>query len=87
MKKLMTILAAAVLFLVPQSINAQGRRPEAPLPKWEGLADTPQMGWSSWNKFQTEINEKLIKETADQMVELGLVDALAVEVVCQSLHS
>lgn len=19
--------------------------------KWEGLADTPPMGWSSWNKF------------------------------------
>ena len=55
--------------------GAQNRRPDAPLPKWEGLADTPQMGWSSWNKFQTEINEKLIKDIADKMVELGLVDA------------
>ncbi|MDO5442481.1 MAG: glycoside hydrolase family 27 protein [Bacteroidia bacterium] len=74
MRKLL-LFTALVMLLVPQSINAQQRKPDAPLPKWEGLAETPQMGWSSWNKFQTEINEKLIKETADQMVELGLVDA------------
>lgn len=43
--------------------------------KWEGLAKTPQMGWNSWNKFATDINEDLIKATADQMVALGLVDA------------
>jgi len=43
--------------------------------KWEGLADTPQMGWNSWNKFHCDINEDLIKATADKMVELGLVDA------------
>ena len=72
MKK--TLLIAALL-LAAFTVGAQKRRPDAPLPKWEGLADTPQMGWSSWNKFQTEINEKLIRETADKMVELGLVDA------------
>lgn len=38
------------------------------------LAATPQMGWSSWNKFAFNINEKVLKETADKMVELGLVD-------------
>ena len=76
MKKISIIAAAIAILMVSQVSDAQDRRrPDAPLPKWEGLADTPQMGWSSWNKFQTEINEKLIKETADQMVELGLVDA------------
>lgn len=39
------------------------------------LAQTPQMGWSTWNKFATGINEELLKATADKMVELGLVDA------------
>lgn len=73
--KRIVLCIAALAFLVPLNLDAQRRKPDAPLPKWEGLADTPQMGWSSWNKFQTEINEKLIKETADQMVELGLVDA------------
>ena len=57
------------------TVSAQQRRPDFPLPKWEGLAETPQMGWNSWNKFATDINEELIKATADKMVELGLVEA------------
>ncbi len=43
--------------------------------KWEHLADTPQMGWSTWNKFQGNINEDIIKGIADAMVETGLKDA------------
>lgn len=39
------------------------------------LAATPQMGWNSWNKFACNIDEKLIRETADAMVKLGLKDA------------
>ncbi|XP_038892678.1 alpha-galactosidase-like isoform X1 [Benincasa hispida] len=37
-----------------------------------GLALTPPMGWNSWNHFQCNINENLIKETADAMVSSGL---------------
>ena len=43
--------------------------------KWEHLADTPQMGWSTWNKFQGNISEDIIKGIADVMVETGLRDA------------
>ncbi len=43
--------------------------------KWEGLADTPQMGWSTWNKFQGNISEDIIKGIADAMVTTGLRDA------------
>ena len=43
--------------------------------KWEHLADTPQMGWSTWNKFQGNISEEVIKGIADAMVESGLKDA------------
>lgn len=43
--------------------------------KWEHLADTPQMGWSTWNKFQGNITEDIIKGIADAMVETGLRDA------------
>lgn len=43
--------------------------------KRDGLALTPPMGWNSWNNFGTDINEKLIKETADAMVEKGFVEA------------
>ena len=37
-----------------------------------GLGLTPQMGWNSWNKFGCNINENLIKQTADKIVEMGL---------------
>jgi alpha-galactosidase len=38
-----------------------------------GLGIVPQMGWNTWNKFGCEINEDLIKQTADQLVQIGLV--------------
>lgn len=43
--------------------------------KWEGLALTPPMGWSSWNKFGEDINEDQIKAIADALVSTGLRDA------------
>lgn len=43
--------------------------------KFEGLALTPPMGWNSWNTFEVNINEDLIKETADIMVKSGMRDA------------
>ncbi|KAJ0695121.1 putative alpha-galactosidase [Helianthus annuus] len=39
-----------------------------------GLAQTPQMGWNSWNYFACNINETLIKETADALISTGLAD-------------
>ncbi len=35
----------------------------------------PPMGWNSWNTFGRNIDEKLILETADAMVENGLLEA------------
>ena len=35
----------------------------------------PAMGWNSWNTFTWDINEKLIRETADKIVENGYRDA------------
>jgi len=40
-----------------------------------GLARTPPMGWNSWNAFETNVDEKLIKETADAIVTTGMKDA------------
>lgn len=39
------------------------------------LAPTPPMGWMTWNLFQGNISDKLIRETADAMVEEGFADA------------
>lgn len=34
----------------------------------------PPMGWNSWNHYKCDINETLIKRTADLLVETGLKD-------------
>lgn len=39
------------------------------------VAQTPPMGWSSWNLFASKISEDLIKEIADAMKKSGLADA------------
>ena len=40
-----------------------------------GEAATPPMGWSSWNTFRNNIDEKLIYDTAVALKESGLADA------------
>ena len=36
------------------------------------LAQTPPMGWNSWNKFGCNVSDKLIREMADAMVSSGM---------------
>ncbi len=43
--------------------------------KFEHLALTPAMGWNSWNHFACNIDEKLIRATADAMVSSGMQEA------------
>lgn len=57
-----------VVFVVFFSINTFSQ-------KFEGLAETPPLGWNSWNTFATDINEELVKGIADKFIELGLKDA------------
>ena len=40
-----------------------------------GLALTPPMGWNSWNTFQCDVDEELIRGIADAMVASGMKDA------------
>lgn len=42
---------------------------------WNGLAQTPPMGWNSWNRFATEIDQKTVQGVADAMVSSGMRDA------------
>jgi alpha-galactosidase len=39
------------------------------------LALTPPMGWNSWNKFQCNVSEDMIKGMADAVVKSGMKDA------------
>lgn len=41
----------------------------------DSLALTPPMGFMTWNKYQENINEQLIKDIADKMVSGGYKDA------------
>jgi alpha-galactosidase len=43
--------------------------------KFPGLAPTPPMGWNSWNTFEVNINEQLVRQTADILVSSGMKDA------------
>jgi alpha-galactosidase len=38
------------------------------------LAATPPMGWNSWNKFGPDVDETVIRETAEALVRTGLKD-------------
>jgi alpha-galactosidase len=44
--------------------------PAAPL-----LAPVPPMGFNTWNRFGCNVDETLLRETADAMVETGMLDA------------
>jgi alpha-galactosidase len=43
--------------------------------KFTELALTPPMGWNSWNTFQVNINEPMLKDMVDAYVSSGMRDA------------
>src|SRR5512141_779323 len=58
-----------------------GKEPKATTPETAAaapgpvLAAVPPMGFNTWNKFGCEVDETLIRQTADAMVETGMLDA------------
>lgn len=59
-------LVAASLCLLVAPVQAK---------KFEHLAQTPPMGWNSWNNFGCDVDEQLIRQTADKMVSTGMKEA------------
>lgn len=51
-----------------------GKKQEISSADFEKLAQTPPMGWNSWNKFGCNVSEILIKEMADAIVSSGMKD-------------
>jgi alpha-galactosidase len=72
MRRLRTAVTAAltVLGAVLVIITASPAGPAAALDN--GLALTPPMGFNDWNAFGCNVNEQLIKDTADLFVSSGL---------------
>ncbi|KAI9087958.1 hypothetical protein K1719_030288 [Acacia pycnantha] len=74
----LTVISLCLLLLLNASSSSHGARlfdPSSSPTKYSqsnGLALTPPMGWNSWNHFGCNINEDLIKQTADAMVSKGL---------------
>jgi alpha-galactosidase len=42
---------------------------------YNGLAKTPPMGWNSWNKFASRVDDASVRGMADAMVSSGMKDA------------
>lgn len=59
----------ALSLLCMQGFTAHAQTPR------NQLTPTPPMGWMTWNLFKGDINETLIRQTADAMVEEGFAAA------------
>jgi alpha-galactosidase len=71
-RNILSVLVAGVL----AAAGAEAREHADPLLGTpNGLAQTPPMGWNSWNKFACNVNEKLIRSAADAMASSGMKDA------------
>ena len=60
--------------------NGLGRTPQMGKSKGEDLGKNqisifPVEGWNSWNHFHCDINETVVRQTADAMVATGLTAA------------
>jgi alpha-galactosidase len=71
-KKLFAAVASLVMIAAPALADTTQ---EVVSKSPNGLALTPPMGWNSWNKFQCNISEQTVRETADAMVASGMRDA------------
>ncbi len=76
--KFQYLLAASLAIAMAQPANGQmffGKPKEVSDSAYLAQAQTPPMGWNSWNKFGCNVSEKLIMDIADKMVESGMKDA------------
>ncbi|MFG1679341.1 lectin [Nonomuraea sp. NPDC049269] len=73
MRRILGLAMAAVL--AAGSVVAIGSETSPAAALDNGLARTPQMGWNDWNSFGCNVNDSLIRQTADAMVSSGMASA------------
>ncbi|WP_058187465.1 glycoside hydrolase family 27 protein [Terracidiphilus gabretensis] len=64
MRRLALSVLALASFILPATTPAQSP-----------VAQTPPMGWNSWNYFFGKVTDKDIRDSADQIVSTGMKDA------------
>jgi alpha-galactosidase len=74
--RILTPLSLAVLALASFTASSQSpRAPKAQLAPPQVVAQTPPMGWNSWNFFFEKVTDKDIRNSADQIASTGMKDA------------
>ncbi|GIG41650.1 glycoside hydrolase family 27 protein [Cellulomonas phragmiteti] len=71
-------LALALTLLVTPAVGLvapAGPAAAAPAPTVDEPAPLPPLGWNSWNTFYCNINEQMIRQSADAMVSSGMAAA------------
>jgi alpha-galactosidase len=71
----LTTFAAIAATSVTAPALAAERRVAPAAAATAALAQTPPMGWNSWNKFQCNVSDTLIRSMADAVVTSGMKDA------------
>jgi alpha-galactosidase len=66
-----TLLAAVLVVVAAAAVVLPAARARA---LDNGVARTPPMGWNTWNSFGCNINEALIRQSADAIVSSGMRD-------------
>ena len=74
--RIFTPLSVAVLALASLTASSQTpAAPKTPAVATQKVAQTPPMGWNSWNFFFEKVTDKDIRNSADQIVATGMKDA------------
>jgi alpha-galactosidase len=75
MRRLLALAAVAALAIGGATVVGTVSHPTEAKALDNGLALTPPMGFNDWNSFGCNVDEQLIKQTADFFVSSGLKDA------------
>ncbi|MGN6423549.1 MAG: NPCBM/NEW2 domain-containing protein [Asticcacaulis sp.] len=72
MKAINLLATTALIALVSLPVHAQTSPKGVWLGRDDGAAQTPPMGWNSWNAFRTEVDEDKVMGAARALVDDGL---------------
>lgn len=74
-RRLAAVLAAAATLVCGGLAAAAAPASAAPPPTVAEPAPLPPLGWNSWNTFYCNINEQMVRQTADAMASSGMAAA------------